>query len=200
MFARSASAAGGIFFKFNFTKPVDWDRTYVICANHSSNLDISVLTVFIKNNFAFLGKEELKDAPITGIFFRTVDIPLNRDNRISAYRAFQKAGEYLDNGISLAIFPEGMIADEFPPRLGSFKNGPFRLAIEKKIAILPISICDVYQLMWDDGHAYGTTPGTGNIIVHPPIETASLSLADTELLKNKTFEVINSALINYGFR
>ncbi|RZK55867.1 MAG: 1-acyl-sn-glycerol-3-phosphate acyltransferase, partial [Pedobacter sp.] len=113
---------------------------------------------------------------------------------ISAFRAFKKAGENLDNGMSLIIFPEGKIDDLYPPILHEFKNGPFRLAIEHNVPIVPVSIINVWEIMWDSGFKYGTRPGLANIYVHEPISTAVLAVESDDALKQEIFNKINSKL------
>jgi len=144
-----------------------------------------------------MGKEELLNNPLTGLFFNTIDIPVNRESKISAFRAFKKGEEYLRMGMSLVIFPEGKIPDEYPPVLNSFKNGPFRLAIEHKIPIIPVTILDSWQKMWDDGSKYGSRPGICDICVHEPIETSALTIADIDDLRDRVYEIVNSELKKY---
>lgn len=184
----------GFFFRYKISVPIDWSKTYIICANHTSNLDIPAITIAVKSNFAFLGKDELLDNPVLKIFFKTIDIPLNRDSKISAFKAFKKGEEYLKSGMSLMIFPEGKIGEEYPPILHEFKNGPFRLAIEQKVPIIPISMPDNWKKMWDDGSKYGTRPGICDICIHPPVETKELTLDDAEALKEKIYNIIHSGL------
>ncbi|MET4083235.1 1-acyl-sn-glycerol-3-phosphate acyltransferase [Pedobacter sp. UYP30] len=186
----------GIFFSIELETALNKDQTYIYCANHSSNLDIMVLCIIAKGNFHFMGKEELLNSPILGIFFRTIDITVKRDSKISAFRAFKKAEENLEKGMSLIIFPEGGIEEEYPPQLSPFKNGPFRLAIDKSIPLVPISLGNLWQLMWDDGKKHGTRPGICDIYIHAPINTDKLKLEEADDLKEKVFELINSKL-NY---
>lgn len=185
----------GVFFKFEFEKPLDSKQTYIYCANHTSNLDIVLFCLLAKGQFHFMGKEELMKNPVLGMFFRSIDIAVSRESKISAFRAFKKAGENLEKGMSLIIFPEGKIDDLYPPILHEFKNGPFRLAIEKNIPIVPVSSINVWQLMWDDGYKYGTRPGIGNIYIHEPISTRILGVESAEELKEQVFKKINSKLI-----
>jgi len=176
-----ASGVAGIRYKVRADQAVDWSRNYIICANHTSNLDITALMKVCRSDFSFMGKEELLDNPVTGFFFRTIDIPVNRSNKISAYKAFKRAGEYLSEGKSIAIFPEGGIVDDYPPRLQTFKNGVFKLATDLKIPILPIIIEDAWKIYWDDGAEYGSKPGIVNVHVLKPIEINSPDLTAEEL-------------------
>ncbi|MEE1944084.1 lysophospholipid acyltransferase family protein [Pedobacter sp. KR3-3] len=187
-------ALAGVFFKFDLEQKLDKKQTYIFCANHSSNLDIIVFCILARGRYHFMGKEELLKNPILGIFFRTIDIAVNRESKISSFRAFKRAGDNLENGMSLIIFPEGRIDDRYPPQLQEFKNGPFRLAIEKNIPIVPVSITNIWKVLWDDGMKYGTRPGIVNIYVHQPILTSILVADSADSLKEEVFRKIESKL------
>ena len=189
-----SSLLSGIRYHFEFEESIDWSRTYVICPNHVSNLDISAVSILAKNNYSFMGKDELLEGFVTGVFFKSVDIPVNRDSKMSSFRAFKKAGEWLENGISMVVFPEGKIPHFYPPQLDEFKNGPFRLAIEYKVPIIPISMPDTWKVLWDDGIKYGSKPGVCHIFVHKPIETAHLTLDDADRLRDEVYDIIKSKL------
>src|SRR5579862_4526565 len=118
-----SSGLVGIFYRFEYEEPIDWSKTYILCPNHSSNLDIPAMCALVKGDCSFMGKEELAGEAVTNLFFRTIDIPVNRESKMSSYRAFKKAVEILNSGTSMIIFPEGGIADNYPPQLQAFKNG-----------------------------------------------------------------------------
>ena len=197
LFSFLSSLFAGFFYRFSFDEKIDWSRNYIICANHTSNLDITAIILLAKRNFVFLGKDELLDNFITGIYFRTIDIPLNRASKMAAFRAFKRAEEYLKEGKSVVIFPEGMISENYPPALQAFKNGPFKLAIEQGVPILPVSICNNWKLMWDDGSKYGSSPGICDICVHAPIQTKGLVSDDAEALKDEVYRIIDRKLKKY---
>lgn len=186
----SSSALAGFFYEFEYEEPIDWSRAYIFCPNHSSNLDITAMCILVKNDYCFMGKEELKDGLATGLFFRTVDIPVKRESKISSFRAFKKAGERIRAGISMVIFPEGGISEQYPPRLNGFKNGPFRLAIEEKVPIIPVSNMNAWKMFWDDGTKYGTKPGIIHLYVHRPIETSHLTVDDADRLRDQVHGII----------
>lgn len=177
--ASCSAFCAGFSFKIDEQTPTDWTRNYVICANHTSNLDITALMLTCKTDFSFMGKSELMHNPVTGLFFKSVDIPVNRASKISSFKAFKRAQVLLKQQKSIAIFPEGGIDDHFPPQLGSFKSGSFKLALDAGIPILPIVIHDAWKLCWDDGALFGTRPGVCNISILPAIETSHFSDADS---------------------
>lgn len=186
----------GFFYRFEYEQLIDWNKTYIICPNHTSNLDISAMSILVKGNCSFMGKEELKEGLVTGLFFRSVDIPVNRESKMSSFRAFKKASERLQEGASLIIFPEGKIADNYPPALHQFKNGPFKLAIEFKIPIIPVSSANAWKMLWDDGTKYGTRPGVCKYFVHKPIDTTHLVPADADNLRDEVYSIINKKINN----
>jgi len=184
----------GFVYRFSYETPIDWGKTYIVCPNHTSNLDISAMCLLVKSNCSFLGKEELTRGLVTSLFFKSVDIPVNRDSNISSYRAFKKAAERLQHGTTMIIFPEGGIAADYPPKLQSFKNGPFRLAIEQKVPVIPVTIPNSWQMLWDDGLKYGTKPGICDVIVHKPIPTDNLTVDDADSLRDNVCNIIRRGL------
>ena len=189
-----STTISGIFFNIDYEEPIDWKRTYIICGNHSSNLDVSSICVAVKSNHCYIGKEELLSNMVLGFFFRTIDITVNRDSKMSSFRAFKTAAERLKNEISVVIFPEATIPLDYPPKLSAFKNGAFRLAIELKIPILPVTSTDTWKVLWNTGKEHGSRPGICDIFVHKPIETAHLTLDDADALRDEVYELIKQKL------
>lgn len=188
-----ASAVVGFRYQVHWEADVDWNRNYIICANHTSNLDITAVMKVCKNDFSFIGKEELLDNPVTGFYFRTIDIPIKRTSKISSFRAFKRAQSYLEEGKSVAIFPEGGIGDEYPPELYPFKNGLFKLACDLKRPILPVVIKDAWKVFWDDGNKTGSKPGIIHIQVLKPIDGEALNQTPEEL-KDQVYHLFRKNL------
>ena|ERR1700761_7233995 len=94
----------------------------------------------------------------------------------------------------MIMFPEGGIANDYPPHLQEFKNGPFRLAIEQKIPALPITPLNAWKIFWDDGLKHGSRPGIVRVFVHKPVETARLTPDDADRLKDEVYNVISAKL------
>ncbi len=185
-----SSAFAGVFYRFTYEVPFDRTKTCIICSNHTSNLDISAMCLLVKGNYSFMGKDELSEGIVTRLFFRTVDVPVNRDSKMSSYRAFKKAMEKLESGITMIIFPEGGIAEDYPPKVQEFKNGPFRLAIEAKVPIVPVTSLNTWNILWDTGKMHGSRPGICNIFVHQPIETGHLNVDDADNLRDEVYRII----------
>lgn len=193
MIASWSSALIGFRYHIQWEEEVNWSRTYIICANHTSNLDITAMIKVCKSDFSFIGKDELLDNPVTGLYFKTIDIPIKRSSKMSSFRAFRRAQEYLNEGKSIVIFPEGGIGDEYPPTLYPFKNGVFRLATDLKLPILPVIIEDAWKVFWDDGSKKGSKPGTVHIRVLKPIEGDALNQKPDEL-RDQVYDLYRKSL------
>ncbi len=175
------------------------DGPYVICANHSSYLDIILMyRVLPHTKFLFVGKSELLKWPIINIFFKKLDIAVDRKNRNSGMQSINRAKEELKAGWSIIIFPEGGIPAN-TPTLNPFKNGAFRLGIDAQVPILPVTILDNWKLFSVEPLFTGAArPGYSRVIVHEPLRTIGMDKKDLISLRQETFEIIHSTLSKYN--
>jgi 1-acyl-sn-glycerol-3-phosphate acyltransferase len=171
------------------------DQAYIYCPNHSSYLDIPLVMLASQGNIRFMAKMELGKIPIFNIFFRTVDISVNRESRSDSYKALKEAEQSLDEGYNLVIFPEGTIGDNVP-NLIKFKNGPFKLAIEKQVPIIPVTIIDNWKHLYVGKRIYGK-PGFLRAVIHEPIDTKGMTVEDVGMLSDKVKDIIQTELIKY---
>ena len=169
---------------------------FVICANHFSILDIAVMGL-LPINFVFVGKSSLAKIPLFGYMFRKLHITVDRKSMKDRYLAVEKAKKAADEGFSLVMFPEGGVVTENPPQMARYKEGPFRVAIEKQIPIIPVTIPYNWLILPDDD-SYLLYTQTCYIIVHEPIPTAGLTIDDLPMLKEQVYEVIDSELRKYN--
>ena len=183
----------GIVPRITYKHKLDRSRNYIFCSNHFSYLDIPISALVARRNWRYMAKAELGDIPFFSIFFRTIDISVDRESGRDSFKAFQVAGESLSAGMSIVNYPEGKIGPH-PPRMVRFKNGPFRMAIEKQIPIVPLTMVDNWKLLFVDGWQMYGNPGISRVIVHAPIETKHLTLADLDELKERVYHIIQNDL------
>jgi 1-acyl-sn-glycerol-3-phosphate acyltransferase len=167
----------------------------VYCSNHSSYLDIIISYIILPDYFVFMGKAELAQAPLFKIFFtKGLNIAVDRKSRIGSHQAFLRAAKEIDMGHSMYMFPEGTISSDGELKK-NFKNGAFKLAIDKQVPIVPITYPNNWKLLQNGGFfkAYGR-PGIANVIIHEPISTKGMTETDLVSLINKTHEAIESGL------
>lgn len=185
---------GGVRLECVFEESLDANKAYVFTPNHTSKLDMMVLLAGLGVDFVYVGKKEFKDIPIFGVFFRTIDIPLDTKNPVKAYKL---AMSELQQGKNIAIFPEGTIA-RITPKLSPFKDGGFRMAIAQQADIVPITLIGNWELLPDDG-PFHFKPGKLIMHIHKPISTHGLTAKDTQKVSEIAFNTIQTRLKEAGY-
>jgi len=170
---------------------LDPTRQYIFCSNHFSYLDIPTLGL-APNNTIFVGKTGIENIPLFGFMYGKLHITVDRTKLKSRYASMRRSLDAIDEGKSLVIYPEGGIVTEKDPIMGKFKDGAFRVAIEKQIAIVPVTIPFNWIILPPDEFLLQWHPL--KVIFHAPIETKGLTLKDTDTLKKQLFTVIDSEL------
>ncbi|MGZ4095552.1 MAG: lysophospholipid acyltransferase family protein [Bacteroidia bacterium] len=155
-------------------------------ANHTSYLDIVLSTLYIDHTAVYMAKAELLKIPLFKYFFVYLDIPVNRKSVTDAHKAFIEAGKKLDEGLSVVIYPEGSISSE--GKLKPFKNGAFKLAIDKQVPIIPAVNLNNWFFLQNGGFFKSNgRPGIPHIVVGDPIETKGMTSENINELKEKVF-------------
>ncbi|MGC3946254.1 MAG: lysophospholipid acyltransferase family protein [Chryseolinea sp.] len=170
---------------------LDKKKTYIFCSNHFSYLDIPTVGL-VGHNTIFVGKTGIERIPIFGHMYGRLHITVDRKKLKSRYESLKRSMAAIDEGKSLVIFPEGGIVAEKEPVMAKFKDGAFRVAIEKQIAIVPVTIPynwiilppDRFLLRW---HKL-------KVIFHEPVETTGMTLSDVDTLKLRLFTIIDHEL------
>jgi 1-acyl-sn-glycerol-3-phosphate acyltransferase len=181
---------------FEYRSTIDWKATYVFCANHGSYLDIAVMGMLIPNFYAFIGKEAITKVPLFGYMFRKLHIAVNRESKVSSYQTILRSTEMLEKGRSIMIFPEGGIRSKNLPFMIPFKDGAFKMAIEKQVPIVPITFPYNWLILPDNSKLLFTRHVL-KAVVHEPIPTIGLTMNDMETLKQQTYDVIDTELKRY---
>ena len=176
--------------KIEYREKLEHRKQYVFCPNHNSYLDIPSLG-FTRINSVFVGKEGPDKVPLFGWMYKKLHITVNRESLKSKYNTFLRTSNAVEEGKSLIIFPEGGIINEKAGQLAPLKEGPFRLAIEKQIPVVPVTIPNNWIILplnlllrWKPVW----------IIFHEPIPTEGLTSADMSYLKSRVKKVIEDEL------
>ncbi len=174
---------------------IDWTGPYIIIANHTSEIDIMATLAIAKGRWLFIGKKELAKFPVFGFFYKKTNILVDRSSPRSRRDVYRRAGEKIKEGFGVCIYPEGGIPDP-EWRLGPFKPGAFRLAIEAQIPIIPITFVDNKRRFPNEWPGGG--PGTLRCVVHKPIPTVGLTESDAPRIRQEAYEVMDKTLESYG--
>jgi 1-acyl-sn-glycerol-3-phosphate acyltransferase len=139
----------------------------IFMSNHVSNLDPPVLLPLVPCRTAVFLKRSLMKIPVLGYGMKLGDyIPVDRDGRLeSAKESVQSAARVLRSGVHVLTFVEGTRSRT--GKLQSFKKGPFFLAMETGVPVVPISIWGTESMMKKGGWAI--TPGVAQVRFHAPL-------------------------------
>ncbi len=181
----------GIIVRKELSKKIDVSKTYVICSNHVSSLDIALIYSTANIPLIFIGKSEITKFPIFGYFFKKNSISVDRQNLRDSYNAYIKAKQEVKKKINVCVFTEGGIPKP-DIRLRSFKNGAFKIALESGADILPVVIYDnKKRFPWS---YFKGSPGISRIKYLDPIKIGNFEKKDLKKLNNFVFDKINQEL------
>jgi 1-acyl-sn-glycerol-3-phosphate acyltransferase len=188
----------GLFVKIKrHTPESELPNPAVYCANHASYLDIVINYIVVPHYFVSMGKREIEKAPLFNIFFKEMNILVDRKSNSDAHKAFIRAGEEIDKGHSVFIFPEGGISSS--GKLLNCKNGVFKLAIEKQVPVVPITYLNNWKLLQNGGFFKSNgRPGISRVIIHEPISTNGMTENDLVFLRTKVRDILLKDLSNYN--
>jgi 1-acyl-sn-glycerol-3-phosphate acyltransferase len=118
----------------------------IFAANHVSNMDPLAFVPAIPRRVAILVKKEVFRIPILGTAMRMANlVPVDRENREAAAGTVDTSVQYLREGLSFAVYPEGTRSRD--GRLLPFKKGAFLIAIRAGVPVVPVSIVGAQDLL-----------------------------------------------------
>lgn len=178
--------------KIDYDQEIDPNKSYMLVANHTSMTDIMLMLSVTRNPFVFVGKKELANIPLFGFFYKKTCILVDRSSQKSRFEVYERAQKRLNQGLSICIFPEGGVPDE-NIILDEFKDGAFRLAIEHKIPIVPMTFYDNKRRL--SYTFFSGSPGIMRVKVHRFFDTINLTMEAKKELKEDVREVIFTELM-----
>lgn len=199
---RVASSMGVIWARFNCLitpmpvevsglEKIDRRRSYVIVANHQSQFDIFVLYGWMPVDFKWVMKIEMRKLPVIGyVCDRLGHIYIDRANGEAARASINAAKGRIKAGTSIMFFPEGTRSDT--GKMGDFKKGAFRFALEMGLPLLPVTISGTREVL--PARSTALFPGRARMIIHDPIETGDYTDGNINDLMLKARRAIQEGL------
>ncbi len=185
---------------FIFPKRIDdgaaaVDKPFIFVTNHNSLLDAAIIPKAFRLPVRPLGKVEMSRIPVFGFIYRKAIVTVDRSNPANRARSIRVLKSILGKGISVLFFPEGTFNDT-TLTLKEFYNGAFRIAIETQTPIKPVLFPDAGRRMYHQ-RIFSLNPGPCRIIYLDEISVEGLTIADTEELKWKVYELMERKLEEY---
>ena len=168
---------------------LDPQATYIFMANHVSNIDPPLLLPLISPRTSVMARHDLFNYPILGRAMRMGSlVPVNRGNRDAGIAAVRAAAHVIKQGIHMTIFVEG--GRSFDGKLMPFKKGPFYLAEQCQVPVVPVTIAGTHSVMPKGRFSVKT----GEVVVtfHDAIPPSEFGTR--EQLMTRVRDAINSGL------
>lgn len=167
----------------------DHSRSYIFMTNHVSNLDPPIQIPLIPKRTSVMVKKELFKVPILGRSMRMgLLVPVDRSNRDAGIEAVRAAKLAIEQGLNMTIYVEGKRS--FDGKLLPFKKGPFYLAEECAVPVIPVTIVGTHYTM--PKARFAIKPGLVKVFFHSPIEPKDFGTRDC--LMEKVRAAIESVL------
>ena len=168
---------------------LDPSRSYIFMTNHVSNLDPPIQIPLIPHRSSVMVKKELFKVPILGRAMRLGSlVPVDRGNRDAGIEAVRAAKAVVSQKLNMTIYVEGKRS--FDGKLLPFKKGPFYLAVECAVPVVPVTIVGTHYAM--PKARFAIKPGPVTVIFHPAIEPKDFG--SRESLMETVRAVIESGL------
>ncbi|ACG73028.1 1-acylglycerol-3-phosphate O-acyltransferase [Anaeromyxobacter sp. K] len=164
--------------------------TFVVVPNHQSIVD-AIAVACLPRNMKWLGKVEAFRLPWLGWAFHLAGyVPVKRGDRASGAAALGAMRRWLEAGVPVGLFAEGHRTRD--GLLQPFHAGPFRLAVDLGVPIVPVAISGAWRAMPPDRAAI--RPSTIQVRILPPVPTVGRTPADVDALREEVRGRIAAAL------
>lgn len=117
------------------------DEAVLFIGNHRSYFDILLTYSRCRRLTGYIAKSNMENIPLLSRWMKFLYcLFLNRENPKEGLKVILKAIEYVKNGISICIFPEGTRNKGEELSMLPFKEGSFKIATKTGCPIVPISL------------------------------------------------------------
>lgn len=117
------------------------DEPVLYIGNHRSYFDILLTYSRCRRLTGYIAKKEMLRYPVLRTWMKRLHcLFLDRSNMKEGLKTILAAVEYIKNGISICIFPEGTRNDGEELSMLPFHSGSFKIAEKSGCAIIPMSL------------------------------------------------------------
>lgn len=167
------------------------DPKFLIYANHTSELDISILMNKLPEYpVAFLAKKAVLSYLSIGKWAVTIGcVMLDRENNRKGVTAVSQVVENVQTGSTMVVFPEGEVQREIG-KLLKFRRGSFKIALASGVPLVPISIVKDEKY----NNRFWPMPKKFTIVIHQALPYDEYKNLNSTELSEKVREIIKSKL------
>lgn len=164
----------------------------VYVSNHLGYFDIPLVLAYLGPVAKpLVAKKEIQKIPMIRSWMKELHcVFIDRDNPRESMKALQEAEEWVAQGYSMVVFPEGTRSKD--GQVHEFKAGAFRIAQKNRVPVVPFVIRDTDKLMPRD--SLWIHPAAVSLTVLPAIDTSAFGKKDWRELPELAQERVTAAL------
>ncbi len=180
--------SAGVKYSIYGLEHLDPKQNYVFVGNHESPFDIPLAFAGIKHHLISISKIEYKWIPIFGWGMQAAKhIFIDRHNHTKALESLRKAALSIKNNQrSILLFPEG--TRSLDGKIHKFKKGGLLLAIETKLAVVPVALCGTSDVAIKGARKLKSA--SIELRIGEPIDTNGMTYNDRNLLTDKVYKAV----------
>ena len=162
----------------------------VYISNHVSWFDVFAIAEVLPR-YTWIAKSELRQLPIFGRGAEAAGVIfIERENRKSAFSAYENAAAEVKRGRNVVVCPEGTRGADYPLR--PFKKGPFVLAVAAQAPVVPVLVYGAREVMRKG--SFRIRPGTVHVHFLEPLASQGLGYDQRDTLVQAAWRSIAGAL------
>ena len=164
------------------------DGAFIVIANHESWFDVWALAGGLPIHARFTAKKELARIPVFGRAWQACgNISIDREDPASAIESMTLAGRQIkEEGLRMVFFAEGTRCSDGV--LHPFKKGPFVIAIEGGVPIVPVGLVGSRPIM--PKGSFRIRPGVIVVRVGAPISVEGMQHSDRDELRDTVRDAV----------
>lgn len=169
------------------------DEAALFVGNHRSYFDILILYIQCERLTGFVAKNSIEKIPSLRVWMRYLYcLFLDRKDPRAGMKTILQAIEYIKQGVSICIFPEGTRNDGEELSMLPFKEGSFKIATKTGCPIVPVSINNSAEIFENHVPKLRKT----HVIVEygTPIYPKELSKEDQKFIGAKCQKIIEDTI------
>ena len=186
--SRAVLKLAGVSVRVEGVENLALDRAFIIVANHESWFDVWALAGCVPIDARFVAKKELERVPVFGHAWKACGhISIDRGDRATAIESLIQAGlQIKEEGLQMVLFAEGTRCPDGV--LHPFKKGPFVMAIEGGVPIVPVALVGSRPIM--PKGSFRIRPGAMTVRVGELISVEGMTHADRDGLRDTVRDAV----------
>lgn len=172
------------------------DEACLYVGNHNSYFDILVTETVIPSGTGFVSKDSLQKIPGLSSWMNLIHcLFLNRTDVREGLKMILIGADYLKEGYSMFIFPEGTRSRD--GHIGEFKGGSLKMAQKAGAPIVPVAISGSSKI-FEKNEGLRVTPGHVKVSFGTPFKFSDLTKEQKKTISDHTRAAIQVMLDHHS--